>query len=207
MAPIDWTGVVLVAGLVAFLTGAVFWKPAVYQQALPQALAAMAKDAARLRWIQSWMMVGIGTTTLGVALLARRIDLDGEHLWSTLGAACFALGAPLMLVSLAFGLTVRPWAADETVAKGEVPRGYEALDRFAGLLMATHMVTAYASWAFLGAALLRSGTVPAWLGWSGVGAGSLFAVGFVAFRGGPFAPPFLAHVYTAVIGIVLLLRL
>ena len=37
-------------------------------------------------------------------------------------------------------------------------------------------------------------------------AGSLFAVGFVAFRGGPFAPPFLAHVYTAVIGIVLLLR-
>jgi hypothetical protein len=35
-APID--GLVLLAGLVTFLTGAVFWKPAVYQQALPQAL-------------------------------------------------------------------------------------------------------------------------------------------------------------------------
>ena len=206
MAPIDWTGVVLVAGLVTFLTGAVFWKPAVYQQALPQALAAMAKDASRLRWIQSWMVVGIVTTTLGVALLARRIDLDGEHFWSTIGAACFTLGAGLMLVSLAFGLTVRPWAATETMSTGEVPRGYEAFDRFAGLLMAAHMVTAYASWGFLGAALLRSNSGPAWLGWSGVGAGSLFAVGFVALRGGPFAPPFLAHVYTAVIGIVLLLR-
>ena len=199
-------GAVLLAGLLTFLTGAVFWKPALYQQALPQALAAMAKDAPRLRWIQSWMFVGVVTTTVGVSLLAHRIDLDGERVWSTVGAACFALGAPLMLVALAFGLAVRPWAAEETVATGEVPRGYEAFDRFAGLLMAGHMVTEYASWAFLGAALLQTGTVPAWLGWSGVGAGSLFAVGFVTLRGGPFAPPFLAHVYPAVVGIVLLLR-
>jgi hypothetical protein len=206
MDPNAWTGVVLVAGLVTFLTGAVFWKPAVYQQALPQALAAMAKDASRLRWIQSWMVVGIVTTTLGVALLARRIDLHGEHFWSTIGAACFTIGAGLMLVSLAFGLTVRPWAATETTSTGEVPRGYEAFDRFAGLLMAAHMVTAYASWAFFGAAILRSGAGPTWLGWSGLVAGPVLAAGFVVLRGGPFAPPFLAHVYTAVIGIVLLLH-
>ena len=95
--PID--GLVLLAGLVTFLTGAAFWRPALYQQALPLALTAMAKEPNRLRWIG-----------------------------------------------------------------------------------------------------------PAWLGWAGVGAGTASAIGFAAFRGGPFGPPFLAHVYTAVIGIVLLLR-
>jgi len=199
-------GAVLLAGFVTFLMGAAFWKPAVYQQALPQALAAMAQDASRLRWIQSWMVVGIVMTTLGVTSLAQRMASAGEHVWSTLGAACFALGAVLMLVSLAFGLTVRPWAAAETVATGEVPRGYEAFDRFAALLYAVHMLTAYTSWALLGAALVESRVAPAWLGWAGVGAGTALAIGFAVFRGGPFGPPILAHVYTAVIGIVFLLR-
>jgi hypothetical protein len=88
----------------------------------------------------------------------------------------------------------------------EVPAGYEALDRWAGLLMAAHMVTAYTSWAFFGAALVRSGVGPSWLGWSGVVAGAVLALGFVVLRGGPFAPPILAHVYSAVVGVVLLLR-
>jgi hypothetical protein len=205
-ATIDWTGGVLVAGLGVFLTGAAFWKPAVYQQALPQALAAMDREPNRLRWIQSWMIAGVATTTLGVMLLAREIDLHGEHFWSTLGAACFALGVAPMLVSLAFGLTVRIWAAAETTATGEVPRGFEAFDRFAGLLYAIHMFTAYASWACLGAAILRSHIAPPWLGWSGVAAGCIGALGFAALRGGPLGPPFLAHVYPAAIGIGLLLR-
>src|SRR4030095_10670000 len=109
-------GAILLAGFVTFLTGAAFWKPAVYQQALPQALAAMAKDANRLRWIQAWMVVGVVMTTLGVTSLAQQMTIAGEHVWSTLGAACLALGALLMLVSLAFGLTGRPWAAAEPVA-------------------------------------------------------------------------------------------
>jgi hypothetical protein len=62
--PID--GLVLLAGLITFLTGAAFWRPAVYQQALPQALTAMAKEANRLRWIQAWMIVGVVTSTLSV---------------------------------------------------------------------------------------------------------------------------------------------
>jgi len=76
------------------------------------------------------------------------------------------------------------WAAAETVATSQVPPGFEALDRWAALLYAIHMVTAYLAWALLGAALLRSGSAPAWLGWSGVGAGCVLATGFVALRGG-----------------------
>ncbi len=196
----------LIGGCLAFLAGAAFWKPKEYQQALPRALAAMAVSAARMRWIQSWMIVGVVTTTLGIVLLARFLGQRGEVVCSTLGATLFALGASSMLVFLAFGLTVRIWAAAECAASGEVPVGYEALDRWAALLYAIHMVTAYSAWALLGTALVRSGAAPAWVGWSGVGAGSAMAVGFVVLRGGPFAPPILVHAYPLMIGISLLLQ-
>ena len=116
-----------------------------------------------------------------------------------------AIGKPPAL-TLDMARTKALAVLNDAAANGEVPQGYEALDRFAGLLMAAHMVTAYASWAFLGAGLLQSGAGPSWLGWAGVVTGSVLAVGYVALRGGPFAPPILAHVYTAVVGIGLLLH-
>jgi hypothetical protein len=44
--------------------------------------------------------------------------------------------------SLAFRLTVVPWAAQQTVERGDLPEGFAALDSWAGSLYAVHMVSA-----------------------------------------------------------------
>lgn len=121
-----WAGVLLVAGFMLFLLGAAFWKPAVYQQALPLALRAMANDRRRLTWIHAWMCIGTMVTTLGMCLLAGVLRSRGDRVLSTIAVALFAEGAVLLLVSLAFRLTVQDWAASQTVDLGTVPEGYAA---------------------------------------------------------------------------------
>jgi hypothetical protein len=44
------------------------------------------------------------------------------------------------------------------------------------------------------------------VGWVGVAAGVAGLVGFPLLRGGPFAPPIIAHSYGMLVGIVLLIR-
>ena len=67
------------------------------------------------------------------------------------------------------------------------------------------MTASYASFMILGIAVLRADGLPDWLGWLGVGWGAVFLAGFVATRfAGPFNPPFLAHTFTALLGVVLL---
>jgi hypothetical protein len=68
------------------------------------------------------------------------------------------------------------------------------------------MLSAYAASAVLGIAVLVSDILPTWLGWTGLGWGLVFAAGLVVTRfAGPFNPPFWAHLYTAAVGVVLLL--
>jgi hypothetical protein len=106
---------------------------------------------------------------------------------------------------LTFRLTVTPWAAEHATADG-VPEGFAAYSQWAGVLYIVHMLTAYASSAVLGIALLASDAVPTWLGWAGVAWGIAFLTGFLATRfAGPFNPPFWAHLYTGTVGLVLLL--
>lgn len=195
---------VLVAGFCLFLTGASFWKPAAYEQELPAALRAMAQDRKRLRWIQSWMCVGVTVTTLGVALLGALLWTRGERVLSILGVGLFAVGAVLWLMALFFRFTVEDWAAGQTAQTGEVPDGFEAWDRWAGALHSFHMVSAYLSWALIGGSLITTAVVPIWLGWSGVALGVLLSLGFVALKGGPLSPPILAHVFPLAVGIALL---
>jgi len=53
---------------------------------------------------------------------------------------------------------------------------------------------------------LRGSLAPAWLGWFGVVTGCLGVVGFALLRGGPFAPPIMAHSFGLLVGMVLLIR-
>ncbi|HEX2370100.1 MAG TPA: DUF4386 family protein [Acidimicrobiia bacterium] len=205
MTDVKWAGVVLIAGFLAFLVGAVFWKPALYQQELPAALAAMAEDRRRLRWIHTWMCLGVTVTTLGVALLAALLLANGERTLSIMALGLFGLGAVLWLVALIFRLTVQEGAADETRKTGRVPVGFESWHRWAGTIHVFHMLSAYGSWVLIGGALISTGIAPAWLGWAGVALGTVLALGFIALRGGPLSPPILAHVYPLAIGIALLL--
>jgi hypothetical protein len=93
------------------------------------------------------------------------------------------------------------------VADGAPPEQFVAFDAWATSLYTIHMLSAYASFVLLGAAVLAAGDLPAWLGWLGVGWGVVFVAGFVGVAdrfGAPFYPPFWAHAYTGVLGVVLL---
>jgi hypothetical protein len=200
MPPRVLAGGVLLAGLVVFLVGAVAWRLA-YEQPLPEALRAVHGDRRRRAWIHVWMLGGLFLTSAGIAGFA--VVAGGVE--AVMAAVVYAIGAVCWIVSLAFRLTVVPWAAERTVAEDRPPEGFAALDAWAGSLYVVHMAASYAAFAVLGAAILAGDDLPRWLGWLGVGWGTGFLAGFVATRfAGPFNPPFLAHAYTAVVGVMLL---
>lgn len=73
------------------------------------------------------------------------------------------------------------------------------------ILVGATLVTAFVTFAVIGAAVVLSQQAPTWLGWVGVVWGGTFLVGFALTRfAGPFNPPFWAHAYTAMLGVVLL---
>lgn len=197
-------GLVLVAGLVIFFVGAVGWRRA-YDQPLREALPVVAGDRRRRAWIHLWMIPAMFVTSAGVLGLTIVVADRMAVVLVLMAGVIYALGAVCWIASLAFRLTVVPWAAEQTVERGDLPEGFEALDSWAGSLYAVHMVSAYVAFAVIGAAVLADGQLASWAGWLGIAGGLLYAAGFLAtWRGGPFHPPFWAHLYTAVIGVLLL---
>lgn len=198
-------GGVLVAGLGIFLVGAVAWRLD-YQRPLLESLPVIYRDHRRRAWIHAWMLAAMPVTPAGLAGLAVVVDERAATVLTAMAAAVYLSGGVCWMASLAFRLTVVPWAAEQTVTVGDVPDGFAAYDRWAGALYNVHMLTAYVASAVLGIAVLVSHALPTWLGWTGVAWGIAFAVGLVATRfAGPFNPPFWAHLYTATVGVVLLL--
>ncbi len=197
-------GGVLVAGLVIFLVGAVAWRLD-YQQPLQEALPVIDRDRRRRAWIHTWMIVALVVTPAGLVGLTLALTEPVATVLAGMATAVYGAGGICWIVSLAFRLTVVPWAA-ERAAAGHVPEGFVAYDQWAGALYVVHMITAYVGSAVLGIAVLTSDPLPAWLGWAGISWGLAFAVGFVATHfAGPFNPPFWAHLYTGTVGLVLLL--
>jgi hypothetical protein len=151
------------------------------------------------------MLVAMFVTPAGVAGFAVVPDEQRATVLAAMAASVYALGAVCMIVSLAFGLTVVPWAAERTVEDGSIPEGFAAYRSWTSGLYVTHMVASYVAFAALGAAVLASSAAPHWAGWVGLGLGVGCLIGFVATRfAGPFNPPFMAHLYTGLLGGVLL---
>ena len=200
-----FVGGVLVTGLVIFLVGAVAWRLD-YQRPLPEALPVIHRDRGRWVWIHTWMISALVVTPAGLAGLTLALGEPTATVLAGMATAVYGAGGVCWIVSLIFRLTVVPWAAERSVTAGHVPDGFAAYDRWAGALYVVHMLTAYLASAVLGMAVLASDALPTWLGWAGVVWGLAFAAGFVATRfAGPFNPPFWAHLYTATVGLVLLL--
>jgi hypothetical protein len=200
----DLVGIVLVAGLVVFFVGAAGWRAA-YDRPLRETLPVIHTDRRRRAWIHVWMIPAMFLTSAGVLGLAG-VVADGLAATLVLMAgAAYALGAVCWIASLAFRLTVVPWGAERAVEAGEPPDGFPALDGWAGSLYVVHMASAYVVFAALGAAVLVDDLLPRWVGWTGIVWGLGFLAGFVATRfEGPFNPPIWAHLYTFLIGVMLL---
>lgn len=202
----ELVGGVLVAGLGIFLVGASAWRLE-YQRPLQGSLPLIHRDRSRWTWIYVWMVAAMFVTPAGLAGLAVILEERTATVLAAMAAAVYLSGAVCWIASLAFRLTVVPWAAEQTVTVGDVPDGFAAYDRWAGALYSVHMLTAYVASAVLAIAVLVSDALPTWLGWAGVGWGLAFAAGLVATRfAGPFNPPFWAHLYTGAVGVSLLLN-
>jgi hypothetical protein len=204
MSEHELVGAVLVAGLVVFLVGAGAWRLA-YDQPLHEALPVIHADRRRRAWIHLWMIPALFVTSAGMLGMPAVLSDGLAVVVSLMAGTVYALGAVCWIAALAFRLTVVPWAAAQIVERGELPEGFTALDGWAGALYSVHMVSAYAAFAILGAAVLIDGDLPRWAGWVGVVGGLVLAAGFLATRReGPFNPPAWAHLYTAVVGVLLL---
>ena len=198
-------GGVLVGGLVVFLVGAVFWRLD-YERPAEESLPLIHADRRRRVWIHLWMLAAMFITPAGLFGLAELPELQDIAPAATMSAVVYALGAACMTVFLCFRLTVVPGAAERTVADGQPPAGFAALEAWAGSLYVVHMLASYVVFALLGATVLASEVLAPWSGWVGLGMGAAFLTGFVATRfAGPFNPPFMAHLYPALLGVVLLL--
>lgn len=198
-------GLVLVAGLAVFLVGAVRWRLE-YQAEAAVALPAMHADPRRWTWIHGWMAAAMFVTPAGLAMAATVVGPDDAAATAWAAAVVFTVGAACWVVSLTYRLTVVPWAAGRTVADGSPPDLYLATEPWASMLYRAHMLSAYVTFAVLGAAVVLDDDLPAWLGWLGIGWGCAFAALFAV--GGRIAyavyPPFWAHTYPALVGIVLI---
>jgi hypothetical protein len=198
-------GGVLVAGLAIFLMGAAAWRLD-YQRPHEQSLPVIHRDRRRRAWIHTWMIAALVITPAGLAGLAVALEGSTATVLAAMAAAVYLSGGVCWIASLAFRLTVVPWAAQRTVTDRHMPEGFAAYDRWAGALYVVHMLTAYVGSAVLGAAVLATDALPTWLGWVGVVWGLAFAAGLLATRfAGPFNPPFWAHLYTGTVGAALLL--
>lgn len=200
----DVAGLALLAGLVVFFVGAGGWR-AEYEGPPDETLRVIHGDRWRRAWIHLWMIPAMFVTTAGIAGYAALVDGTAGGL-ALMAAIVYAMGATTWVTSLAFRLSVVPWAAEQTVATDDVPALFPPLDHWAEMLYRVHMIAAYAAFGLIGSAVLASGGLSPWVGWLGLGWGLVFLAGFVAPRlSWLFQPPFWAHAYTAVLGVMLLL--
>ena len=153
-------GGVLVAGLVIFLVGAVAWRLD-YQRPLQEALPVIHRDRGRRAWIHSWMIVALVVTPAALVGLTLALVEPVAMVLAGMATAVYGAGGICWIVSLAFRLTVVPWAAERATA-GQVPEGFAAYDQWAGALYVVHMLTAYVGSAVLGMAVLASDAMPVW---------------------------------------------
>lgn len=196
-------GGLLIAGFVLFLMGAAAWRLD-YQKPLRESLLAIAGSPRRWWWIHALMMVGLIITIAGLGALELLITDGGEPIYGTVGLFIFAIGGIVWLVGVAWRVTALVVASRETEQTGSVPRDVVGWSEWFGVVHSMHLLSAYLSWTFLGSGVVSSNIVPQWLGWLGVGLGIAGIVGYIALKGGPFSPPFLAHLYPFILGLALI---
>lgn len=201
----QWAGVFLIAGFITFLVGAALWKPGEYEGDLSDALAAFHRDAKRLRWIHSWMMVGTVCAVIGVSAFREMEAWNGETLWPSIGQSLWIIAATVWTVTLVWRMTVLQDAAARSVEAGSLPEGVTALNAWAGWVFWMHLMLHYLATVFLGFSIVDSASLPVWIGWAGAGFGTFMLLGNAA-RISVFQPPILVHLWPLVLGIVILIE-
>ncbi len=204
-----FTGLALILGALLFLCGACLYtvirdtKGNFIFGLSPREWLRVVFDHPRLwRWATLLLISGVIVTVLGLAMLTTLFQDAGEQVFSLLGLVAFVFGAVLWIIHLAFRLRVDPWAAQETAKTAVLPEFYVPLTLWIHALFVIYTVLAFSAMVAYGGAVLSTHLLPQWVGWVTIFY-SLAGLGLLEFTGD--APPFLHHLMSLLIGILLLL--
>jgi hypothetical protein len=204
-----FTGIVLILGSLVFGGGGWLYWPIkdekgsfIFGQPPREWLRLVFEHQRLWRWGTILFMSGVVVTMVGLALFTNLLRDAGDQVFSQVGLIAFAFGAVLWVITLAFRLSIDPWAAQETTKTEEIPAFYVPLTRWTGVLFVIYTVLAFSALAAYGAAVLSTPVLPHWVGWISIVYG-LAGLGAFGFTGDSY--PFLHHLMPLVIGILLLL--
>jgi hypothetical protein len=199
------SGVVLVAGLVAFVVGAVL-PPSRAFTGTPAEQRQVVREHPS-RWVASALALGTGVvlTFAGLVLLAAVLLEEGARALPILALVGFGLGAVLFLVELTFRATVLVSVA---TASHDVPSWFPPLQAWTGAAYWAYMPLAYLSIAAVGGALLGTRALAPAFGWTAVAFGLVGATVYLTRQPRPlwtlFDIPGLLYLLTGGIGMGLL---
>jgi len=180
-----------------FIVGAVvFWLGARTFPGLT--LESVEANLAGHLWTSINFLVATVITLAGLALLTHVLRNAGDDYLSALGLLFFAFGAVFWSLHLAFRMTVLVQAAEEWRVTSTAPIWFESWSEWAALLFVIYSISAYIGLAAYGGAVLKTGWLPRWLGWTCI------VAGFVAAPLGGL--PLFIHVPLWVMGMMMLTR-
>jgi hypothetical protein len=172
------TGYVLIVGFVANLAGVLMF---LYRGGLQ---GSAPPSPSYFVWERSFIMASVVLTAIGLVLLEGYLQNTNGYVLARAGATAYLFGAVFVVAAEALGLTQGP------------PNLYP--------LIVIHVVLALLAQAVVGAALLQSGLLPAWIGWVAILWNVVFLVVLPVTSPRDMYYPILHHVVPLLIGIALL---
>jgi hypothetical protein len=144
-----------------------------------------AQSQSYLFWERGLVMAAILIATLGLMLLERLLEAAGDRILSPLGMTIFLIGVVLVIVAETFFLSQQEWAYAPIVV---------------------FVILAFVGQATFGVSILRTGLLPAWVGWATVIWSLAWLVILPIARPHDMYYPWLHYVAPLLIGVALLLR-
>lgn len=174
-----------VAGFLLILSGIIFLPAGLLYAGRAIWKWPAAQSQNYLYWERGLVMGAILVAALGFVLLERLLEAAGDGILAPLGLTIFVIGTVLVLAAETFGLSQQ-----ETI--------YAPIVAF--------VVLAFLGQAAFGAAILRTGFLPAWVGWATIVWNLAWLVILPIARPRDMYYPWLFYVAPELIGILLLVR-
>jgi hypothetical protein len=195
-------GLLLVLGLVCGLVAAMMPTLGPVWNARPHEQLALIGTRVTAWTISTLLFAaGLVAAMLGVAVLGHHLLAPGGGAAVWVAVATFVAGTTLWLIHLGFRLTVVVSTARDVAAGDPAPGWYVPLWQWGNSLLAAYVLLASIGLIALGAAILSTGALPGWTGWTTIGMGAVFIAALAAMRN---TMPVLPHLASGLVGVVAL---
>lgn len=171
-------GLLVLSGLVFFVGGMLYTGRAIWKWPA-------AGNPAYIRWERGFVIAALLTSVVGLALLERMLEAAGDRILAPSGMVIYIIAAAVVIFAETFFISRQEWLYPPIVV---------------------FVVLALLAQAIFGAALLRTGLLPGWVGWTTI----LWNLGWLVIlpiaRPQDIYYPWLHYVAPVLIGSMLLVR-